>query len=75
MKVMNNILDSEMGQVSGWVTLLTAGLSGVIELVSQLKVDDTLQILLSIGGLIFLFYKIKNARLDLRIKKKQLNND
>lgn len=49
--------------------------SWFFELFSAHDVNDFLQILLGAGGLVFLFFKIKNSYLDAKIKKKELSKD
>ena len=66
---MDRYLDSTIGQVGGWLAVSTGIGTGVVELVSKWKVDDTVQILLSIGGLLFLCFKMYNSYLDSKLKK------
>ena len=50
-------------------------ISTIYEHLTTQVVNDWLQILLAIGGGVFLFFKIKNSVLDAKIKKKQLSKD
>ena len=46
----------------------------VTELFSDMTFNDYAQAILTVGGMIYLFYRIKNSRLDAKIKEKQLKD-
>tara|TARA_R100001244_G_scaffold131366_1_gene104519 strand:+ start:2937 stop:3173 length:237 start_codon:yes stop_codon:yes gene_type:complete len=69
---MDRLLDSAIGQIGGWLAVSTGIGTGVVELVSHWRVDNTVQLLLSLGGLVFICFKINNSRIDTKIKKQEL---
>jgi hypothetical protein len=71
----SDILDSDLAQAGGWTTVVGTVLLNIMEWIGHLTVNDVLQGMLLVGSVIFLYYKILNARLDSKIKKKQLNDD
>jgi len=72
---MNEFMANDVIEGAGWTTFFLAVGSGIIELLTQIKLNDILQLLLSIGGLVFLWFKIKLIILDVKIRKKTLNED
>lgn len=70
-RTMDEFLTSEIAQGAGWTTVGLSLFSAGIELLSQINFNDTLQFLLSLGGLVFLWFKIRMIRLDYQIKKDQ----
>lgn len=59
-------------EVGGSVTIVAAFATCIIELLGQYSFNDYAQGFLTIGGIVFLFYKIKNARLDSKLKQRIL---
>ena len=70
--IMYRLVESELGQIGGWLAVSTGIGTGVVELVSKWHFDDTLQIFLSVGGIIFLCFKINHTRMEIKIKKQEL---
>lgn len=58
--------------VGGSLTIVAAFTTCIIELLSQYTFNEYMQGFLTFGAIIFLFYKIKNARLDSKLKEKIL---
>lgn len=76
---MDDVLNSEAAQYGGWMAVAGAFVSNLVEWLGKIPVNDVLQILLSVGGLIFILYKsytqhlmAKNEKLDNEIKQEQL---
>jgi hypothetical protein len=72
---MQEFLDSDLAQAGGYTTIGGYISLTVMEWITHMTFDNVLQSAMGIGGLIFLGYKIANARLDRRIKKKQLKDE
>jgi hypothetical protein len=70
-----DLLDSDLAQAGGWTTVAGSVFLSIMEWIGHLTVNDALQGILLVGSVIFLYYKILNARLDSKIKKKQLKDD
>lgn len=70
-----NIAQNEVAEVGGIFSALSGFGMCVIELVSTYTFNEYIQGLLTIGGVVYLFYKISNARLDVKLKKKVLEDD
>jgi hypothetical protein len=70
-----DLLDSDLAQAGGWTTVAGSVVLSIMEWIGHLTVNDVLQGILLVGSVIFLYYKILNARLDSKIKKKQLKDD
>jgi len=45
----------------------------ILEVLSSVYINDGLHMLATIGALVFLYYKIKNSRLDAKLKEQNLN--
>jgi hypothetical protein len=71
----SDVLDSDLAQAGGWSTVAGSVFLWVMELLGNMSVNDVLQGILLVGSIVFLYYKMLNARLDSKIKKKQLNDD
>ena len=54
------------------LTGTTVAMSAV-EVLSSIYVNEGLHLLASVGALVFLYYKIKNSRLDSKLKQRDLN--
>jgi hypothetical protein len=70
----SEVLDSDLAQAGGWSTVVGSVFLTIMEWLGELTVNDILQGILLIGSIIFLWYKIVNARLDARIKRKELKD-
>jgi hypothetical protein len=68
---MDHILDNDAAQAGGWLTVGGSILMTVVEFFG-VSINDVLQGIVSVGGIVFLWYKIKNARLDSKLKKRKL---
>ena len=65
------ITDTPLAEVAGFSTVgLSIGMS-LLEWFTAINVSETLHIIASIGGLCFLFYKIKHLRFELKVKKEE----
>lgn len=58
-----------ISETGGWATFLMASTAWAAEKFANVSVDDALQLLLSIGGLVFIFYKARSQKLDFEIKR------
>lgn len=72
---MNEFLDSDVAQAGGWISLVSSIALTLIEWVTKLPVNDSLQAVMLIGSIIFLYYKIKHSVLDFKIKKENYHKD
>lgn len=72
---MDGYLETDIAQAGGWTTVGGSLFLFIMEQLADLTVNDFLQGLMLLGSIVFLFYKIKNARLDAKLKKKELNKD
>lgn len=71
----HEFLNSDIAQVSGYTTVVaTVGMS-LLDWIGSIPINDGLQFMVSLGGFVFLFYKIKGQRLDNELKKKKLLED
>jgi len=71
---MDQFLDSNAAQAGGWTTVVGSLFLTVMEWMGEMTVNDFLQGILLVGSIIFLFYKIANARLDAKLKRRELKN-
>jgi len=71
---MQEFLDSDLAQAGGWTSIGGYISFTIMEWITHMSFDGTMKVVMGIGGLIFLGYKIANARLDRKIKKKQLED-
>ena len=55
---MQEALDSDLAQAGGYATLASSAMMAILEWVAHMSINDVLQGVMAIGGLIFLFYKI-----------------
>jgi hypothetical protein len=72
---MQGLLETDIAQAGGWTTVAGSLFLFIMEQLADLTVNDFLQGLMLVGSIIFLFYKIKNSRLDAKLKKKQLDKE
>lgn len=72
---MTEILDSDIAQAGGWLTVSTSLFLSLTEWLGHFEINDILQGLASVGALVFLWYKIRMIRLDIKIKKKRLEDN
>ena len=66
---MISVLDSDIAQAGGWTTVSLSLFLTVSEWIGHFEINDILQGVASVGALVFLWYKIKMIRLDIKIKK------
>jgi hypothetical protein len=76
---MDNLLDSEPMQIGGWTTVGLTISTTIVEWISTVTVNDVLQGVLALLGILFLSYRVltqriilRNELLDEQLKKKQL---
>lgn len=69
---MESLLESPEAQAGGWTTFYLAATTWLLELLTHVTINDIFQYVLSAGGVIFIFYKIKSQRLDMKIKQHTL---
>ena len=69
---MQEVLDSDIAQAGGYVTLAGSVTLALMEWIAHMSINDVLQGVMAVGGIIFLYYKIANARLDKKLKKEEL---
>lgn len=68
---MNNLLENDIAQAGGWSTVILSISLSLIDWVCQFPVNDILQSVASFGAIVFLWYKIRMIRLELKIKKRE----
>lgn len=68
---MQNLLDNDIAQAGGWATVALSISLSFIDWLCQFPVNDLLQSVASFGAIVFLWYKIKMIRLEIKIKKKE----
>ena len=68
---MQNLLDNEIAQTGGWFTVALSLSLSLIDWICQFPVNDILQSVASFGAIVFLWYKIRMIRLELKIKKRE----
>ena len=71
---MERILDSDAAQAGGIFSAIGAFVMYVLEVLSDMSFNDYAQGILTVGGIVYLFYRIKNSRLDAKLKQRDLNN-
>jgi len=65
------ITDTPIADTLGFSTVgISIGMS-ILEWFTMINVNEALHFLASAGGLCFLFYKIKNLRFELKVKKEE----
>ena len=69
---MSEFLNSEVAQTGGWLTVSASIGLTFVEWLRLIPVNDILQGVMLVGSIVFLYYKIKNARLDAKIKKQKI---
>lgn len=72
---MHDILDSEIAQTGGYLTVLGGFGLWIIDELGKYEINDYFQSAMALGGAIFLFYKIANIRIDYKLKKQMLKED
>jgi lantibiotic modifying enzyme len=73
--MINSILDSPVGEVGGYTT---AGTAILLQIGATLNISDVnpwITAVTGLAGLVFLIYKIKNIKLDNKIKKQKIERD
>ena len=71
---MYKILGETVADTLGFTTVGVSITMSAIEVLSSAHVNDGLHILASVGALFFLYYKIKNSRMDYKIKHRDYHN-
>lgn len=66
----NSILDSDGATTGGILTWLTLGGLKAWEYMTLNHINNGLELLMVVGGFVFLLYKIQGIRLDNKKKKK-----
>ena len=71
---MDRIFNNPVTDSLGFITVISSVTMSSVEMLSAMNINDTIQSLIGIGGLVFLFFKIKNSRIDYKIKKRDFDN-
>jgi len=71
---MERMIDNDYVNIGGSATFLAAFSTCIIELLSQYTFNDYVQGILMVIAIVYGFYRIKNARLDAKIKERSLKN-
>jgi hypothetical protein len=71
---MNRLIDNPILDSLGFATVISTALIGIGEHFAHLNFNDVVQAVIGVGGIIFLFYKIKNSRIDYKVKKRDYDN-
>jgi len=69
---MYKVLGQDLADGLGFSTVAASITMSLIEWFSMISVNEILHSLASVGGLCFLFYKIKHLRVEIKIKKQEL---
>jgi hypothetical protein len=72
---MQEDFNMDIAQAGGWTTVASSFFLSVMELLGDVTVNDFLQGILLVGSIVFLYFKIKNSIMDLKLKKKELAED
>lgn len=72
---MTTILDSDLAQAGGYTTVGISLFINILDWMTKLEVTDALQWISAALASVFLIYKIYNAHLDAKIKRRQLKKD
>lgn len=67
---MERLINNPIVDSLGLATIISTALIGIGEHFGSLNFNDIVQGFIGVGGVIFLFYKIKNSRLDYKVKKR-----
>ncbi len=73
--MINSLLDSPLGDAGGYATVGTAILLQVSTTLNIGDINPWITTATAIAGFIFLIYKIKNIKLDNKIKKQKIKRD
>ena len=73
--MINSILDSPLGEAGGYATAGTAILLQISTALEIGHINPYITAATGLAGFVFLIYKIKNIKLDNRIKKSKLKKD
>lgn len=68
---MERVLNNPIVDSIGLATLISTAAIGIGEHFAHLNFNDVIQGIIGTGGIVFLFYKIKNSRMDYKIKKRE----
>lgn len=70
---MERLINNPIVDSLGLATIISTALIGIGEHFGSLNFNDIVQGFIGVGGIIFLFYKIKNSRLDYKKKKREFD--
>lgn len=70
---MERLINNPIVDSLGLATIISTALIGIGEHFGSLNFNDIVQGFIGVGGVIFLFYKIKNSRLDYKKKKREFD--
>ncbi len=73
--MLGKILDSETVNAGGIATITSGFAAKIYEVVTMNNVNDFLQLILAIGGCVFLWHKIQGQILDNKNKRKNLKDE
>lgn len=68
---MYKILGQELADSLGFATVGASVGMTILEWFTALNVNEVIHTIASVGGLAFLFYKIKHLRFELKVKKEE----
>lgn len=71
----HRFLQSELADAMGFTTMVSSIGLAIGDWLDITNVNDWLQFFVTLGGIVWLWFKIKNSRLDAKIKKKILDKD
>tara|TARA_R110000868_G_scaffold277672_1_gene537451 strand:- start:926 stop:1174 length:249 start_codon:yes stop_codon:yes gene_type:complete len=71
---MNSFLNNPIVDNLGFATVISSVTMTALEFATIFSINDTIQGVVSLGGIIFLYYKIKNIRIEYKIKKREYQN-
>jgi len=74
-KKVSNVLNTEPANAMGWTTVFSTIFMWFLEKIEHLSINDTLQFFVTLGGLIFIVFKIWSQALDVKIKKRDLKDN
>jgi len=72
--MISKLLDSDAAQAGGVLTVVGSVLANVYEFFTSEDFNNSLEVLLALGGAIFLFYKIRGQMLSNRKLKKEIED-
>lgn len=72
---MERMGQGDVAEVGGLLSAVSGFGMCFVELVTTYTFNQYIQAILTVGGVVYLFYKIVNARLDVKLKKKVLEDE